>query len=161
MNNKNMLIELSEAFGPSGFEEEIKEIIVNEFKFLNSFTKHEDGIGSVIFSKISDQNKPTLSLVAHMDEIGYLVKYIDERGFIKVQNLGGWLTQSMINQRWIVRTNEKDIVGISGMKTIHVMTPEERRNFYKSNNELFIDVGAKNKQDAEAMGINPGDPIAP
>ncbi len=52
MNNKNMLIELSEAFGPSGFEEEIKEIIVNEFKFLNSFTKHEDGIGSVIFSKI-------------------------------------------------------------------------------------------------------------
>ena len=161
MNNKNMLIELSEAFGPSGFEEEIKEIIVNEFKFLNSFTKHEDGIGSVIFSKISDQNNPILSLVAHMDEIGYLVKYIDERGFIKVQNLGGWLTQSMINQRWIVRTNEKDIVGISGMKTIHVMTPEERRNFYKSNNELFIDVGAKNKQDAVAMGINPGDPIAP
>ena len=46
MNNKNMLIELSEAFGPSGFEEEIKEIIVNEFKNLNSFTKHEDGIGS-------------------------------------------------------------------------------------------------------------------
>ena len=45
-----------------------------------------------------------------MDEIGYIVKYIDDRGFIKVQNLGGWLSQSMINQRWVIRTENKDII---------------------------------------------------
>ena len=73
-----------------------------------------------------------MSLVAHMDEIGYLVKYVDDNGFIKVQNLGGGLSQSMINQRWTIRTETKDIIGISGIKTIHVMTPEERRTFYKS-----------------------------
>ena len=161
MNNLNILKQLSEAFGPSGFEEEVNTIISNEFNSLNSFEKTEDGLGSVIFSKQDDSSLPVISLVAHMDEIGYLVKYIDDNGFIKVQNLGGWLSQAMINQRWIIRTDNKDIIGILGIKTIHVMTPEERRGFYKTNNELFIDIGAKNKNDAIDIGIKPGNPIAP
>ena len=134
MNNLNILKQLSEAFGPSGFEEEINAIISNEFKSLKSFTRTEDGLGSVIFSKNTKSSLPVISLVAHMDEIGYLVKYIDDRGFVKVQNLGGWLSQAMINQRWIIRTENNDIIGISGIKTIHVMTPEERKSFYKTNN---------------------------
>lgn len=161
MNNLNILKQLSEAFGPSGFEEEVNRIISNEFNSLNSFKRNEDGLGSVIFSKHVDSSLPVISLVAHMDEIGYLVKYIDDNGFIKVQNLGGWLSQAMINQRWIIRTDNKDIIGISGIKTIHVMTPEEKRGFYKTNNELFIDIGAKNKSDAIDIGIKPGNPIAP
>ena len=142
MTNKNMLIELSEAFGPSGFEEEVKTIIVNKFDKLKSYKKTEDGLGSVIFSKETDKDKPTLTLVSHMDEIGYLVKYIDNEGFLKVQNLGGWLTQSMINRRWVIRTKDKDIIGVSGMKTIHVMDAKERTSFYKANNELFIECKA-------------------
>lgn len=161
MNNLNILKQLSEAFGPSGFEEEINTIISNEFKSLKSFTRIEDGLGSVIFSKNIKSPLPVISLVAHMDEIGCIVKYINDRGFIKVQNLGGWLSQSMINQRWTIRTENKDIIGVSGIKTIHVMTPEERRSFYKTNNELFIDIGAKNKKDAIDIGIRPGNPIAP
>lgn len=161
MNNLNILKQLSEAFGPSGFEEEVNSIISNEFNSLNSFKRAEDGLGSVIFSKHDDSSLPVISLVAHMDEIGYLVKYIDDNGFIKVQNLGGWLSQAMINQRWVIRTDNKDIIGISGIKTVHVMTPEEKRGFYKTNNELFIDIGAKNKSDAIDIGIKPGNPIAP
>ena len=161
MNNLNILKQLSEAFGPSGFEEEINAIISNEFKSLKSFTRTEDGLGSVIFSNNTKSSLPVISFVAHMDEIGYIVKYIDDRGFIKVQNLGGWLSQSMINQRWVIRTENKDIIGISGIKTIHVMTPEDRKSFHKTNNELFIDVGATNKSDAIKIGIKPGNPIAP
>jgi len=130
MNNLNILKQLSEAFGPSGFEEEINAIISNEFKSLKSFTRTEDGLGSVIFSNNTKSSLPVISFVAHMDEIGYIVKYIDDRGFIKVQNLGGWLSQSMINQRWVIRTENKDIIGISGIKTIHVMTPEDRKSFH-------------------------------
>ena len=161
MNNLNTLKQLSEAFGPSGFEEEVTAIISNEFKSLNSFMRTEDGLGSVIFSKQNNSSLPIVSFVVHTDEVGYLVKYIDDNGFIKVQNLGGWLSQSMINQRWTIRTENKDIIGVSGIKTIHVMTPEERRSFYKTNNELFIDIGAKNKKDAIDIGIKPGNPIAP
>ena len=161
MNNLNTLKQLSEAFGPSGFEEEVTAIISNEFNDLNSFMRTEDGLGSVIFSKQHNSSLPIVSFVAHTDEVGYLVKYIDDNGFIKVQNLGGWLSQSMINQRWTIRTENKDIIGVSGIKTIHVMTPEERRSFYKTNNELFIDIGAKNKKDAIDIGIKPGNPIAP
>tara|TARA_Y100000590_G_scaffold31410_1_gene34749 strand:- start:2549 stop:3622 length:1074 start_codon:yes stop_codon:yes gene_type:complete len=161
MNNLNILKKLSEAFGPSGFEEEINAIISKEFESLNSFNRTEDGLRSVLFSKHNDSTLPVISFVAHMDEIGYLVKYVDDNGFIKVQNLGGWLSQSMINQRWTIRTETKDIIGISGIKTIHVMTPEERRTFYKSNNELFIDIGAKSKSDAIDIGIRAGNPIAP
>ncbi len=79
MNNLNILKQLSEAFGPSGFEEEINAIISNEFKSLKSFTRTEDGLGSVIFSKNTKSSLPVISLVAHMDEIGYLVKYIDDK----------------------------------------------------------------------------------
>ncbi len=53
MNKINLLITLSETFAPSGYEEKVKNIVVNEFKNLYSFSKQEDGIGSVIFSKIT------------------------------------------------------------------------------------------------------------
>ena len=110
MVNLNTLKQLSEAFGPSGFEEEVNTIISNEFNSLNSFKRTVDGLVSVIFSKHNDSSLPVISLVAHMDEIGYLVKYVDDNGFVKVQNLGGWLSQAMINQRWIIRTDNKDII---------------------------------------------------
>ena len=73
MNNLNILKQLSEAFGPSGFEEEVTAIISNEFKSLNSFMRTEDGLGAGIFSKQNNSSLPIVSFVAHTDEVGYLV----------------------------------------------------------------------------------------
>jgi endoglucanase len=96
-----------------------------------------------------------------MDEVGLMVKYITPEGHIKFQPLGGWLDQALINQRWVVLTRKGAAYGITGLKTVHVMAPEERTQLFKRD-QMFIDVGATSRQDAEErLGIRPGDPIAP
>jgi endoglucanase len=100
-------------------------------------------------------------LAAHMDELGLMVKYIDDDGYLKILPLGGWLDQSIINQRWTVLTRNGPIPGVTGMKSVHVMEADERKKVIKRD-EMFIDVGATSKQDAETrLGIRPGDPVAP
>jgi endoglucanase len=100
-------------------------------------------------------------LSAHMDELGLLVRRITEDGYLKFQTLGGWLDQALINQRWTVLTRDGPITGLTGIKTIHVMGDDERRKVF-ARKDLFIDVGAADRADAEErLGIRPGDPVAP
>ena len=89
---------------------------------------------------------------AHMDELGLMVRRITPEGYIKIQPLGGWLDQALINQRWIILTREGEIPGVSGIKTPHVMSAESRTQVFKRD-QIFIDVGAKDKQDAEETCI--------
>ena len=75
--------------------------------------------------------------------------------------LGGWLDQALINQRWVIMTRNGPVLGITGVKTPHVMTAEARGQLFKRE-QMFIDVGASSKEDAEErLAIRPGDPIAP
>ena len=100
-------------------------------------------------------------LAAHMDELGLLVRRVTSEGYIKFQTLGGWLDQVLINQRWIVMTSSGAVPGVSGIKTVHVMTPEARGKVF-AREDLFMDVGATSAADAEErLGIRPGDPIVP
>ena len=55
-------------------------------------------------------------VTAHMDEVGLLVKYVDDRGYVKFQQLGGWLDQALIGQRWHILTKKGKILGVSGIK---------------------------------------------
>lgn len=157
---KNLLEELTNAYGPSGFEGPIRSIVRRELSPICDQIE-TDGIGSIIGRLQGSQDYPKIMLAAHMDELGLMVKYITPEGFIKFQTIGGWLDQSLINQRWIILTKNGPVQGVSGIKTIHVMTPEAQKQVFKKD-QIFIDVGAKNKQEAEeVLGIRPGDPIAP
>ena len=157
---ESLLIELSEAHGPSGFEESVRKIMRRELTPLTDSIS-TDGIGSLIGVKGLSKQKLKVMLSAHMDEVGLMVRYITDEGFIKFQTLGGWLDQAMIGQRWEIHTSEGPIEGITGIKTPLVMSSEERNNVFKRDG-LFIDVGASNKKDAEQrLKINPGDPISP
>jgi len=161
MNKTVKLLEkLINGHGPTGFEGPIRQIIRKEI--TNPDVKmHTDGLGSLICKIEKDQESPKIMLSAHMDELGLMVRYITEEGYIKFQTLGGWLDQSIVNQRWIIMTRSGDIKGVTGIKTVHVMNETERKQIFSKDN-LFIDVGAKNKKDAEErLGILPGDPISP
>ncbi len=155
-----LLEELTNAYGPSGFEGPVRDIMRRELGPLSNHVE-VDGIGSLIARKNGTSDSPRIMIAAHMDEVGLMVKYVTDEGYIKFQTLGGWLDSAMVGQRWVILTQKGPVHGITGMKTVHVMTPEERTAGFKRD-DMFLDVGAKNKEHAEVLlGIRPGDPIAP
>lgn len=155
-----LLEELTNAHGPSGFEGPVRSIMRKELEPFCD-TIETDGIGSLIGKFGAKENVPNITLAAHMDEVGLMVKLITPEGYIKFQPLGGWLDQALINQRWIISTDNGPVEGLTGIKTPHVMTPESRNQVFKRD-QMFIDVGASSQKDAEnRLGIKPGDPISP
>ena len=158
---RQLLEELSNAFGPTGHEGPVRAIVRRELEPLADAVE-TDGIGSLI-ARIGDESDdvPRIMLSAHMDEVGLMVRQITAEGYLTIQTLGGWLDQALINQRWVVMTRNGPVPGLTGIKTVHVMQPEARTQIFKKES-MFIDVGALNKEDAEQrLGIRPGDPIAP
>ena len=154
-----MLKELTEAHGVSGFEEEIQSVIK---KHLPPRTRIEyDRLGSIVCKKEGTKPEPRIMIPGHMDEIGFMVKMITAEGFIKFAPLGGWPDQVVLSQRVVIRGSRGDVPGLVGSKPPHLMTQEERTKLIKKD-EMFIDVGAKDKKEVtEKLGIRVGDPIAP
>ncbi|MBI5778516.1 MAG: M42 family metallopeptidase [Planctomycetes bacterium] len=153
-----MLQRLTDVSGVPGYESEVSEVIRKELAGLAAFSY--DKLGSIICEKKGTSAEPKIMLPGHMDEVGFMVTRITEEGFIKFTMLGGWLTQYMLAQRVIIKTDKGDIPGIIGAKPIHIMTEEERKKV-PDKKDLFIDIGARDEKDAAKIGVRPGDPIIP
>ncbi|MFA5254852.1 MAG: M42 family metallopeptidase [Methanoregula sp.] len=149
---KELLRKLSNAHGVSGSEGSVFSVIKKELKgYVDEI--HEDPMGNLIAVKKGNATK--VMLAAHMDEIGLMVRYIDEKGFLRFVTLGGWYAPTLYNQRVIVHGTKGDRIGVIGGKPPHMMDEDERKKGVKTD-DMFIDVGAKDKKDAEAMGIEIG-----
>jgi putative aminopeptidase FrvX len=154
----NLLKELTETPGVSGYETPIRAVVK---KYLENYGElSQDKIGSVICSQKGSSEKPRVMLAGHMDEIGFMVKQITQDGFIKFLPLGGWFDQVLLGQRVTIQTNKGDVVGVIGAKPIHLLPPEEREKVVKRK-DMYIDIGALSKEDVEAAGVQLGDPIIP
>jgi endoglucanase len=151
--------ELTNAFAPSGFEGPVREIMKRELQAAGAEVK-TDGLGSVIGVVRGTSDSPKIMLVAHMDEVGLLVRYITEEGFVKVQTLGGWLNKSLLDKRWTILTHKGPVHAISGQKSVHITSSDEGSTVPKIEN-IFLDVGVSTREAAQELGIRPGDPIAP
>ena len=155
-----LLRELTEAHGPSGYEAPVAKVVRKHLEPLVDRIEI-DGLGSMVGSKKGSAASPRIMMVAHMDEVGFIVKHIDDRGFVYMNPLGGWYDGVLLSQRWTILTDKGPVLAISGSKTPHVMRGEER-NQLKPKAEVFLDAGAGSRKEAtEALGIRPGDPIAP
>ncbi|TDI35989.1 MAG: M42 family peptidase, partial [Acidobacteria bacterium] len=97
--------------------------------------------------------------MAHMDEVGFLVRHIDDDGFIYINNVGGYFAQSVLTQRLSILTASGRVVGYTGMKSGHILRPAERNEMVPLE-RMFIDVGASSRGEVLAMGIRPGLPVA-
>ncbi len=150
---------LTEAPGPSAFEESVREIVVQEFEELGADVQF-DGLGSVLATFPRSSDGPVVMVTAHLDEVGLMVQHITPDGFIRVKTLGGWLRQALPDQRWTILGRDGPVMAISGIWTIHVMPAEQRQRVW-SLDEIFLDVGATSRAEVEEMGIRPGDGIAP
>jgi len=153
---EELITKLSNAHGISGSEENIQAILEEELKPYADEIR-TDKMGNLIVVKKGDG--PSIMLAAHMDEIGLMVKYIDDDGFLRFVTIGGWFDQTLHSQRVIVHTKNGPIPGVIGSKPPHVMKDEDRKKPIKSD-DMFIDVGANDKEDAEKMGIEVGTPIS-
>ena len=150
---------LTEAPGPSAFEEAVRALVVREFEDLGSDVTF-DGLGSVLATHPSAADGPRIMVTAHLDEVGLMVQYITPDGFIRVKELGGILDQALVDQRWTILGRDGPVTAISGLWTTHVL-PASQRNRVWPTEEIFLDVGATSREELEAMGIRPGDGIAP
>src|SRR5699024_2375585 len=85
---------------------------------------------------------------------------IDDNGFIYFQTVGGWWSQVMLAQRVTILTKNGDVTGIIGSKPPHILSPEARKKPIEIK-DMFIDIGATSKEEANEFGVKPGDSIVP
>jgi len=154
-----LLRELTEAFGPSGFETESANIVVRELAQAGEVSR--DGLGSVVCRVAGRSERPRIMVSAHMDEVGFMVKSITVDGYVKFLPIGGWWPQVLLGQRVLVRTRKGDFPGVIGSKPPHELTEEERKQL-PDINRMFIDLGCAEGFDVKTkLGVRPGDPIVP
>lgn len=156
-----LLKELSESFGPSGFEREPAAIVKKAGeKYADEVLF--DKLGSVIFRKRGQSDSPKILLAGHIDEVGFVVTGIEkDSGYLTFSALGGWFDQVLLGHRVTVRTRKDDVVGVIASKPPHLLSPEERDKVVKMDS-MFIDIGAASREVAEKdFGVRVGDPIAP
>jgi len=158
MNYMKVLLErLSNAHGVSGYEGNIRQIIEDEIRPYVDEIK-TDKMGNLIATKYG--GSPALMLAAHTDEIGLMVKYVDDKGFIYFTKTGGWFDQTLLNKRMILHTAKGPVYGVVGGKPPHAMKEEERKKPVQAD-DLFMDVGAVSREDAGKMGVSVGTPVTP
>ena len=152
---KELLRKLSDAHGVTSREGNIRDIVRAELAgVVDEIT--EDAMGNLIATKRGDDF--SIMLAAHMDEIGLMVQYIDEKGFIRVVPLGGWFGPVLYCQRVVLHGTKGPVMGVIGAKPPHVMKEEERKKEIKIE-DMFIDVGAVSGEEVANLGIEIGTPI--
>jgi tetrahedral aminopeptidase len=137
---KDLIKRLTEAYGPSGNEGEVRDLIRAEVEPLGVDVR-VDTLGNLIVTKHGNGTGKKVMLAAHMDEIGLIISYIDENGFLRAQPIGGVDLMTLAGGR--VRFADG---------TVGVIAPEKRPEFKKDPDltKLYIDIGATNRQEAEA-----------
>jgi len=148
---------LIEGHSPSGYENESAKIWK---KRTSKFTDNikVDIHGNVI-GVINSGASPKIMLAGHIDEIGYMVRYIDENGYIFFSPIGGIDLHLLPGQRILIKGTKGNVFGVIGRKPIHLLETEEMKRVSKID-ELWIDIGAKNKKEAENK-VSVGDPAVP
>jgi putative aminopeptidase FrvX len=151
------LEKLSNACGVTGREEEVRNLMI---KLLKPYADQVvvDKMENVIALKKGKKNAPRVMLAAHMDEVGLMVKTITKEGFLQFTKMGGIDDRILVAQQVTVYTDKGPLHGIIGSKPPHIQKEEERKKIL-AYDELFIDVGAADKDDAAKKGVKIGDPI--
>jgi tetrahedral aminopeptidase len=154
--NVSLLKRICEIPGAPGFEKRIRDLVVELVSPLVDEVK-TDNLGNVVAVKKSKKNPGSkkIMVAAHLDEIGFIVTHIDDKGFVRFHTLGGFDPKTLTAQRVIIH-GKKDIVGVMGSKPIHVMTSDEK-NKLPLTTDFFIDLGMAREEVEKLISI--GDPI--
>ena len=150
----SFLKRLLDAPAPSGFETAAARAWRSE---AESFAhKVSVDVAGNSMAEVNPDGYPTIMLDGHIDEIGVIVQYIDDDGFVYIGPIGGWDPQVLVGQRIRFLGNEGDVLGVVGKKPIHLMKSDDREHASKFT-DLWVDIGATKKEEAEKR-LSIGDP---
>src|SRR5438132_9457561 len=140
---------------PSGFERPVQDV-VRAWAQSHADEVRTDRHGNVV-AVLHPEGQPRIMLAGHCDQIGLMVQHVDDCGFLYVQPIGGWDMQILLGQNLTVWTKSGPVTGVVSRKAPHLLTNEER-NKVPQFVDVWVDIGAKDKKDAEDL-VTPGDPV--
>jgi endoglucanase len=150
----NELESLCALAGISGREKSVREYIISEIAGIAEYSV--DALGNLlVFKKGAETPKNKVMLAAHMDEVGLIVTYITEEGYLKFTSVGGVDSRVILGRAVIA--GENNTPGVIGIKPVHMVKEDEKANIPDADS-LYIDIGADNREEA-AKYVRPGDAV--
>lgn len=150
---------LTELPGTSGFEDQVRAFMREELTEVSDEVV-QDNLGSIFGVRKGGEGAPTVMVAGHMDEVGFMVTQITENGMLRFQTLGGWWSQVLLAQRVEIMTEQGPITGVISSIPPHLLDDQVRNKPMDIKN-MLIDIGADDREDAERIGIRPGQFIVP
>jgi len=152
---KEFFYRLVETPGVSGYEQPVQDVVRN---YATSFSDEvsTDFHGNLVLAK-NPKSDIRIMLAGHCDQIGLIVSYIDDAGFLYAQTVGGWDPQQLVGQKMTVWTQSGPVPGVIARKPIHLLVDSERKQVVKTD-DMWIDIGAAGKEDAESQ-VRIGDSV--
>ena len=152
---KKFLEDLLNTPGVSGYEEKVQDVVR---AYSSGFADQvETDLHGNVIVQCNTNSDVRLMLAGHCDQIGMIVSYIDEQGFLYAQTVGGWDPQQLVGQRMTVWTESGPVPGVIARKPIHLLDDAERKQVVKIK-DLWIDIGATDREDAESV-VRVGDSV--
>ena len=162
--NRTFLRNLLTTPGPSGYEQAPAKVWRDEAAGFADDVEWDNLGNSYARVKGTEQTDYTVVIEGHIDEIGFIITYIDEEGFIWFDRIGGWDEQVIVGQRIRIAGEHGDVVGVIGKKAAHLLEPADREKPSRIK-DLWIDIGVNSRDEAMekvAVGdaaVIAGDPI--
>lgn len=152
-----LLQALTEAHGVPGAEDAVRRLFLRELAPLGEV--HTDRLGSAAVERPGPG--PRVLLAGHFDEVGFAVQHITSQGFLKLVPLGGWWTHTLLAQRLRILTRSgREVLGVIGSTPPHFLGDAAKDKLLPLD-QLYVDIGASSRAEAEALGVSLGDPVAP
>ena len=158
MEIRDIFLKLTKVDSPFGYEEPMMSHMLRELAHLCDEVRLTPRGNVVGVQKGTDDGAPSVAVEAHMDQVGFTVTNIDERGFIRFRRVGGAVERALLGQHVRAVTEKGPVPGVIGVKPGHVTTPEEARTVPPIET-MYIDVGAKTRDEVRSMGIDLGTPM--
>ena len=157
----SLVKKMTELQGTSGFEHNVREVMRKELTPLVDEVV-QDGLGGIFGIRRSKiEQAPRIMLAAHMDEVGFMVANITERGLFRVVPLGGWNPYVVSAQRFTLQTAKGDYPCVSSSVPPHLLRGTNGKAGAPEVADILFDAGFDSKDEAMSFGVRPGDAIVP
>jgi putative aminopeptidase FrvX len=151
----DFLERLLDTPGPSGYEIAAARVWREEAETIAD--RVEADVSGNTLAILNPGGSPRVMLAGHIDEIGIIITHIDDDGYLYLDGIGGWDPQVLVGQRIRLLGRLGDVIGVIGKKPVHLIKPDEREKASKLT-DMWIDIGAANRQEALDRGVRVGDP---
>lgn len=139
---------------PSGYEQKIQQVVRG---FAQEFAEVRTDWHGNVLAVVNPSGSPRIMLAGHCDQIGLMVKHVDDQGFLWCDPIGGWDVQMLVGQNMVVWNQAGPVKGVIARKAIHLLTPDERTKVPEIK-DLWIDIGVLSREEALSL-VSVGDPV--